>query len=649
MAATVLAADLWVIGRHPLERASDSARRAEPPEQAPPQAPRPLSAGTWPPALTYDDWTTSRPTAPSAPTPPTTEAPTSVENPNGLPAIPRSAPREFLRALSKLYLAKSRVDGTRSFVPGSELRRRTGCADTMTSQARYAASSQLLDAALGAPPDRRRTDDLPRLVRSYVDAVPGAAYIPRTDERLCSWGADPVAAAAPWSDWAPNVLHDVCVTLNVDSAKRSQRGIVYFDPTNSAALRCVGCLNPTEHFVWGQHACGLMWGHQLNAQSIDDLARCSAAEARAAKRAGQRQSPGSASDPLEPVRGAVVVPGTTMLLAFASKNPGHQLFDSVLSLVPYLIGEFAVPRRIHLSQNPACADASEWACVMLRRLGLFRDPYDPSRELLLPPDVPGTLTCFSNLHVPRWGMARNAARLPDAWMGRFRVKLHAAFGLSPTARADPWSPTARLALYAHDTLSREVGRTRRTWLRMNETAASAATRFAHVATVPDFGRLSIDEQARVFHAADVLAMAHGGQMGNAVFARPGTIVIELNCNSYSHLGLTNAPAGIFGSIPRAFGLVHIVLRPCDCVVGPGEGLDEADFRFSGAALDGVLNALRAEPLQPGTYHAHAVPALKRLEGDRLGWTGKRHGGGCISSDGLPELAAALAAASVANS
>jgi len=111
---------------------------------------------------------------------------------------------------------------------------------------------------------------------------------------------------------------------------------------------------------------------------------------------------------------------------------------------------------------------------------------------------------------------------------------------------------------------------RRAWLDLNSSVAAVADAF-DVRVVDDFAALAVLEQARAFHEADLVVMPHGGQFGNAIFSRAGSVLVELSCTRYTHIGQDG------GWITRAFGLVHVVARPCDC--DRPKSLD-SNFRFA---------------------------------------------------------------------
>jgi hypothetical protein len=505
-----------------------------------------------------------------------------LANPNGLPKLPRIGPASFYPLLAPPYYGKSPVDGSRDYRPGSALH----AAHCDFPQQPWTAA----DEAALAPE-----------VAAHVKAA-GARVLPARQE-LCSAGPD---ATLPFDTGRPSTYEffNVCATHNLDSAKQVQRALVYFDPRNLAAARCEACPNPVMHFRWGRHACGIMWTHQTNARSLHDLQTCYERSREGIAARGQRQAPlhAAAARPLV----GVWYPGRTLLLSFASSNPGQcvvaarspaaadgliespmrsQVFDGLASLLPAVLARGALDRVV-AHQDPSCPD-SEWICAVLRRLGMLGS---------LVPVFDSAVTCFERLLVPRYGLLRGGGRGADKEHGlplsahslqRLQRAIHAAFGLEPGGGAEG-GPRPGALLYAHATRSKEAKKFRRTWRGMNETAAQLRAEGFGVRVVDDFAALAVAEQARAVFAADALvAMPHGGQFGNAVFARPGAVLVEMSCTGYTHIGLEA------GFIPRALGLIHVVLRPCDC---DGPGLD-ASFAFASALRVWHAHRLKA----PGTW------------------------------------------------
>ena len=455
-----------------------------------------------------------------------------LANPNHLPKLPRFGPASFYDVLAPPYYAKSPVDGSRDFAPGSAL---AAAHCPVAAVARTAVTTEL---------------------QSYV-AQGKARVIPR-DERLCSHGPVGVLPFLNTSHASAYEFGEACVTFNLDSAKRVQRALVLFDPLNNAPLRCVPCPNPLMFATWGEHACGIMWAHQINAKSIGDLHDCYAAHEADVARVSQRQAPLHGARSLVGVR----YPGRTLVLSYAYSNPGHQLFDSILTLLPVLLAHADhVVDHVVIHQGEGCPE-HEWICAILTRLGMFRKPG------AVLPLFPGTVSCFERVVVPRYALGRMSS--PTKYFSRhalalLQARLKESFGLVAAPARAP-----RLLVYAHATLSKEAMVFRRAWLDLNSSVAAVAGAF-DVRVVDDFAALPVLEQARAFHEADLVVMPHGGQFGNAIFARAGSVLVELSCTRYTHIGQDG------GWITRAFGLVHVVARPCDC--DKATSLD-SNFRFA---------------------------------------------------------------------
>ena len=505
------------------------------------------------------------------------------ENPNGLPKLPRLGPPSFFDILAPPYYGKSPVDGSRNYLPGSVARQDAGCAEPLAM-----GEGEDVDAmakTIQATAKINDEDEVQRLKTSRARLVD-------LDTRLCSFGPEEYPPSR-WAgnDYAAYVFHEVCMTFNTDSSKKVQRGLIYFDPRNQHPKRCVACPNPIEMQRWGDHACGLMWNHQINAQSLGDYATCYRDNIQFETTIGQRQVPG-----IE-VKGGIFHSAPVLALSFAHKNPGHQMFDSIFSLIPLILSykrSGLPPPLLAVHQNPSCPN-DEWFCAILRRIGLVQDDR-------LIPIVDGYTSCFRDLITIKWGMARNLPMQPEMLQG-FRDVLLDSFGLDKASVATG----SNLLLYAHDTKSVEVNQHRRRWLRMREDIESSERLRAsyQLRVVDDFAKLTTEEQARSFYEADVVAMPHGGQFGNALFARKGTRFIEIVCSGYSHLGMTSGGKDLYGSIPKALGFVHVVVVPCTC----GSRADvDSDFRFGPKSLSHLIGL--SQDLSPGTHVAGKLVGKK---------------------------------------
>lgn len=397
-------------------------------------------------------------------------------------------------------------------------------------------------------------------------------------------------------------FHDVCVMLNVDSSKRVQRGLLLFDPKNNEPHRCVACPNPIENVEWEKHPCGVMWTHQINAKStLGDFKACYAAHEKMLTTVAQHQSPAD-----EGLKGGILYFEPTLLLSFAHKNPGHQLWDSLYSLIPLILhwtqhGDLSM-RRVVVHQSENCPE-EEWLCSILRKLGVITDSN-------LVPLFTGMATCFRTLVVPKWGFSRVTVFSSDM-LRSFRKLLYEKFDLKPilTNKTKP-----RLLLYAHQSKSAEVKSNRRTWRKAEDFAVDPKIVNAFdVHLVHDFSKMTAAEQVREFYEADVVLMPHGGQFGNAFFAKDGTIIIEVSCNGYSHLGLS-ADERLIGSTPRALGFLHVALISCACIK-PGDV--DSDFYFHVDDFFTLYRELSSKNLLPGTYKTNMIPSYKSCYGRSL--------------------------------
>ena len=495
------------------------------------------------------------------------------ENPNGLPKLPRLGPKSFFEILAPPYYGKSPVDGSRNYEPDSIAREEANCPEA-------AMSKSFLTV-----------DSLPSQVHSHVEQM-GVQRVKAVSvsQAFCSYGPEQYEHSRIASDvYAAYEFHEVCATLNIDSSKRVQRGLVYFDPLNSHPLRCVPCPNPIEKQTWGDHACGLMWIHQINARSIEDFQSCYRQNLKFIAEIDQRQQH------VQEYTGGLFYEETVLLVSFARKNPGHQMFDSLFTMMPLLVRNEKPYSWVIVHQDPLCPE-NEWFCAIMRRLGAIQD-----YQLL--PVFNSHISCFKNIIIPKWGISRSVA-YPDAMVQEFRRKLQRGFNLEKTNGLEENPKTKRkLLLYAHDTKSVEVNQHRRIWLDMRKSVAqneSVQDEFA-IQIVDDFAQLSTDDQAKAFFEADVVVMPHGGQFGNAMFARAGTIFLEIVCNGYSHLGLTNGGDGLHGYLPTALEFVHVVVIPCACAKG---GDVDSDFRFGPQSMLRLIQLASSLPF--GTHYAHKL-------------------------------------------
>eukprot|EP00924_Labyrinthula_sp_SR-Ha-C_P012691 maker-scaffold_67-snap-gene-0.3-mRNA-1 protein AED:0.01 eAED:0.01 QI:113/1/1/1/0.66/0.5/4/21/579 len=358
------------------------------------------------------------------------------------------------------------------------------------------------------------------------------------------------------------VFYDVCVVFNLDSVKKSQRGIIIFDNTNLDEERCIPCPNPQMNKKWSLNSCGIMWLHQINSLSkISDYQSCYHNNIKKILAHGQRQNPGEENE----VLAAVYYEKTTLLLQFVHMNPGHQLWDLLLSLVDILRSELSFPfAAVH--QIPNCPEQI-WICVLLRKLGLISD-----KNLI--PMHKNTLTCFKELVAPIPGWNHDNSKLPPSDLIYLRDRLITAFSFNLLSE-QPKSKV-KMLLYPHST-SGEAG-FRRAWLNVAYAQKQLEKKF-DVTLITDFASVAVVKQAKLFFESDILVMSHGGQMGNCIFCRSGTIVVEVTCGGYSQMR---------GPFSEGLGLKHVVYKPCKC----DERKDEGNYELEKEEVEWVIKQVR---------------------------------------------------------
>eukprot|EP00854_Cymbomonas_tetramitiformis_P000388 gene388-720_t len=362
------------------------------------------------------------------------------------------------------------------------------------------------------------------------------------------------------------------MTFNAANVREKvERGLVWFEPEYNHPKRCVPCNNPVPTPNWdaprsgpvkvipgdyvtddtplkmgrwraeggllseGGHKCGMMWVHKIVAKSPADLSECFAHHQQEIADRGQTQTPSV----IEHVHHHQ---GTTLALQWYSGNPGHQLMDSMFSLVPIILASLAGEppySKIILQQEPEaeCTD-SEWICAILKKLAVFGSGVHEVEQLQQPPH---TLNCFERLLVPRPGLFGRdpRTRLPLSAFVEFKAHLARAFHLDlSTSTSSDAQLVKRMLVYAHKTTGR------RAWVDAEETMRHLKP-FFEVEYVTDFSALTVEQQARKFHEAEVVVMVHGGQMANVIFCRPSTVVIEISCTGYSHIN-TAFPLALLG-------------------------------------------------------------------------------------------------------
>ena len=349
------------------------------------------------------------------------------------------------------------------------------------------------------------------------------------------------------------------------------------------------------------------------------------------------------------------VRGTTLSLAWYRGNIGHQFFDSLLPLVPFL-GKYLVTHAAESDfgvrdselfsaalalQAHGCPDDASIVCFMLRRLGVLEGRQDAAvteshrggalAVPVLPQPPAGVVFCHERLLVPKHraftsGFGAAESRLAPMLRALRQALTRAVLG-EAAARAPPANlglakgpRRRRLLIYSHAASSRRV------WLDAGEAAAharaagwegrlegshhsnalvtlasgqglkveslyviSSRTTDLHYLK-HDFGGLSFEQQADAFASADAIVMAHGAQAANAIYARNGTAVVELNCRRYSVLENT-----LVSSLGHRFALLTQCGRSesdaaenAACITCQAPVDMMSNFSFSGARLEALL-------------------------------------------------------------
>ena len=95
--------------------------------------------------------------------------------------------------------------------------------------------------------------------------------------------------------------------------------------------------------------------------------------------------------------------------------------------------------------------------------------------------------------------------------------------------------------------------------------------------------LSIKEQARIFHSAEMIVSAHGAALANTVFCKESTMVIEFrHADHYSDLG------GVYEHLSSICGLNHFTYLCEGEAVNPGDGKKFYDLRIDLESVERLL-------------------------------------------------------------
>jgi len=358
----------------------------------------------------------------------------------------------------------------------------------------------------------------------------------------------------------------------------------------------------------------MMWTGHAAAHNLSDYVTCTEQNAIELLDRGQRPAL-----PRGGPQAVVYVRGTTLSLAWYRGNIGHQFFDSLLPLVPFL-GKYLVTRAAESDfgvrdselfsaalalQAHGCPDDASIVCFMLRRLGVLEGRQDAAvteshrggalAVPVLPQPPAGVVFCHERLLVPKHraftsGFGAAESRLAPMLRALRQALTRAVLG-EAAARAPPANlglakgpRRRRLLIYSHAASSRRV------WLDAGEAAAHARAAGWEVRLEHDFGGLSFEQQADAFASADAIVMAHGAQAANAIYARNGTAVVELNCRRYSVLENT-----LVSSLGHRFALLTQCGRSesdaaenAACITCQAPVDMMSNFSFSGARLEALL-------------------------------------------------------------
>lgn len=523
----------------------------------------------------------------------------------------------ILGASNPVAVAKGYIDvlsdKTRTKLSGEVLQNPGGCTGRGPRLLDETNPAPSLDVKLSVLPPTVAADVANHLHGMKNDAM----LLSPEHETLCSWDPQAFLPAYPrfsrqelinemsqpgfkksegFDNPSAYSFHDVCVTYNQDSLnKRAQRGLVYFDPSNTKDQRCVPCQNPQINSEWSTTPCGMMWMHQINAQSLKDFQTCSDKHASKIEAFGQRQAPG-ARNLGEDLRAAIYYTKPVLILNYVKGNPGHQLWDTFFNIVPILMAQETHGVKYFdyiISHQTTMCEESIWLCNVLRHLGVIVQPQDDKEMGNLLPTFSNVMSCFSNAIVlsNAWNR-RNPHSEPPLikWVQqrmrdtyglplpnraqpeneRFAEMLHSVVSGSSMPASETSKQRYRMLMYAHHTKG-EKGR-RRDFENIESFLEVAKEKlpFVDITAVPDFAKLTPEEQAHAFHEADIILMPHGGQFGNIMFVRPGTIIIEVTCGVYSNIATGN-------TLASSADLYHFVQQPLRCSARTDEG--NFDYTF----------------------------------------------------------------------
>jgi len=140
----------------------------------------------------------------------------------------------------------------------------------------------------------------------------------------------------------------------------------------------------------------------------------------------------------------------------------------------------------------------------------------------------GERLCLAELLVPPVGRFKPPVRFGP---GQDAQAFYAAAGqLRRQLTVGMGTPRGNVLVYGHqDSATRH-------WQNAVSFACRAERAGLAVQLVHDFASLPWERQCRLFFDAGWVVSAHGGHMGNAICARPGTVLVELACKEFGWLG-----------------------------------------------------------------------------------------------------------------
>ena len=122
--------------------------------------------------------------------------------------------------------------------------------------------------------------------------------------------------------------------------------------------------------------------------------------------------------------------------------------------------------------------------------------------------------------------------------------------------------------------------------------------------VAELGTLSALEQARLFHHADLVVGAHGSDLANLLFCRPGTRVVVLESPESLQHGLSQGLEGVCDVLELRYLRLRSEVTPHDPALPLRQRLDQ-DYVVEADRLEGLLRHLTS-PSMHGPSWAQRV-------------------------------------------